>query len=246
MQEKENFNLKDVEILDDSALKMTSNYSGGYGTGPEDCMSESFYYSLLDAGVSVSGVYVCNLGWILNEAVIEGSGRSGSDDYWGSWDEFGSGSYDPDHNSSGGGGSTSGPGGNGGNQNGGSNNSGGSNPPSKWVGFTNSGNRWIGDVDWRLRTTMNEKIDACNGKSKGSTCDYGYGAGTCQGYNFGNSLENKLKCLLKVQEHEACAGKEWSNKCSYEKPHTRSDGWCSSFAFGSYKGYYCSPEKPHT
>lgn len=118
---------------------------------------------------------------------------------------------------------------------------------SKWVGFSGSGNDWMGSVDWRLRETMEAKINACKGKSNKGDCSYGYGSGFCADYNFGSSYKTELKCYLSISTHEACAGKEWKDKCSYINEQGRdADGWCSSSAFGSYSGLTCSKFNPNS
>lgn len=60
---------------------------GGFGFTPEECMSQEMYNTLLNNGATVSGVYVCGMGWTIPEVTITGSHTGGSS-YWP--DDFGS------------------------------------------------------------------------------------------------------------------------------------------------------------
>lgn len=59
----------------------------GFGFTPEECMSQDTYNTLLNNGATVSGVYVCGMGWTIPEVITTGSSTGGSS-YWP--DDFGS------------------------------------------------------------------------------------------------------------------------------------------------------------
>lgn len=74
MSKIENLKLRKIDGLKDIHL--------GLGTSPSDCMLESTYNALLDAGVNIGNLYVCGLGYVSYPVTIWGSGKgSGSGSY---------------------------------------------------------------------------------------------------------------------------------------------------------------------
>lgn len=93
-------NVNKLRLREIAIESQATTYSTG--SGPNDCMSQEFYFELCSRGVLKSEVYVCGWGWTFPEVVVIGSGSGsewkwdwdldyGSDDSWGS--ESGSGSY---------------------------------------------------------------------------------------------------------------------------------------------------------
>ena len=97
-EEKKGTEKRQLRKIDRQAL-MQSGWTGGLGTGPDDCMPYDKYVELDDRGVISGSIYVCGLGWFTPGITIYGSG-SGSGSYgcgsgwesgsnwgseWGSW-----------------------------------------------------------------------------------------------------------------------------------------------------------------
>lgn len=83
----------DARYLSGCAEADTGNYgcgwSGGYGTGPDDCMLPEIFEKLSDLGVINSEVYVCGRGWTAPQTVIVASGSgSGFSGFSGCGDDY--------------------------------------------------------------------------------------------------------------------------------------------------------------
>ncbi len=70
----------------------SSDWYGGGGTGDSDCMSQDTYWRLVESGASISGVYVCGLGYIAGSAEVWGSSGSSAEDWWSGSNDWGYGS----------------------------------------------------------------------------------------------------------------------------------------------------------
>lgn len=88
-EEKKGTEKRQLRKIDRQAL-MQSGWTGGLGTGPDDCMPYDKYVELDDRGVISGSIYVCGLGWFTPGITIYGSG-SGSGSYGCGCGSYGSG-----------------------------------------------------------------------------------------------------------------------------------------------------------